>query len=54
MRWKTLSSETLFTRPPFLDITQERVELRPSEVIEDFYQIRLMDFALVIPFLEDG
>ena len=54
MRWKTLSSETLLTRAPFLDITQERVEIRPGEIIEDFYQVRLMDFALVIPFLEDG
>lgn len=54
MRWKILSSEALLSRAPFLDITQERVELRPGKVIEDFYKVRPMDFALVIPFLEDG
>lgn len=54
MNWKTLSSKSLLSRPPFLEITQEQVEVRPGQVIDDFYQVTLMDFALTIPFLEDG
>ncbi len=54
MTWKTLSTQSLLRRPPFVDVLQEQVEVRPGQVIDDFYKIRLMDFALVIPFLEDG
>ncbi|MBE1291324.1 MAG: NUDIX domain-containing protein [Rhodobacteraceae bacterium] len=54
MRWKTLSSDLLLARDPFLRVTQDRVEIRPGEIIDDFYQIEMRDFALVIPFLRDG
>ncbi len=54
MTWKTLSTKSLLNRPPFLEVQQEQVEIRPGHVVDDFYQIRLMDFAVVIPFLNDG
>lgn len=54
MSWKTLSTQSLLKRPPFVDVQQEQVEVRPGQVIDDFYKVHLMDFALVIPFLADG
>lgn len=54
MRWKVLSCDTLLTRAPFVQVTQERVQLRAGQIVEDYYQVALMDFALVIPFLTDG
>ncbi|MDO6732128.1 NUDIX hydrolase [Marinovum sp. 2_MG-2023] len=54
MTWKTLATETLLSRAPWVEVTREVVEIRPGQVIDDFYQVRLMDFAMVIPFLEDG
>lgn len=54
MTWKTVSSQSLLNRSPFVDVQQETVEIRPGQVIDDFYKVHLMDFALVIPFLEDG
>lgn len=54
MRFKTLSSDTLLNCPPFVKVTREQLQVRPDQIIDDFYQVRLMDFALVVPFLEDG
>lgn len=54
MSWKTLATETVLSRSPWVEVTRETVEVRPGQVIEDFYQVRLMDFAMVIPFLDDG
>lgn len=54
MNWKILSSQQLMKRPPFLEIEQQQVEVRSGQIVDDFYQVHLMDFALVIPFLEDG
>ena len=54
MAWKTLSSTTLFERAPYLKVRQETIELRPGEVIDDFYQVDLRPFVLVVPVLEDG
>lgn len=54
MSWKVLATETVLSRAPWVEVTRETVEVRPGQVIDDFYQVRLMDFAMVIPFLEDG
>lgn len=52
--WKVLKDETVFEHAPFLRIRREQVEVRPGQVIDDFYKIDLRPFALVIPFLENG
>lgn len=54
MGWKVLDSQTVLDRPPFLRVRQERVEVRPGQVIDDFYQVDLVEFAMVIPVLETG
>ncbi|MBA84721.1 MAG: NUDIX hydrolase [Rhodobacteraceae bacterium] len=54
MSWKILKDETVFEHAPFLRIRKEQVEVRPGQIIDDFYKIDLRPFALIIPFLENG
>lgn len=54
MVWKTLESKILLDVSPFLRVRQERIEIRPNEVINDFYQVDLRSFALVVAVLENG
>lgn len=54
MTWTVLKNETIFERAPFLRVRQQSVEVRPGQVIDNYYQIDLRDFAVVIPFLKDG
>jgi len=53
-KWKVLESETVFSAKPYLEVIQEKVETDKSEIIDDFYQLRLRAFALCIPVLPDG
>ena len=52
--WKSLDQQVVLDRPPFVRVTQERIEVAPGQVIDDFYQVHLMEFAVVVPVLEDG
>ena len=54
MTWKVLKDETIFEHEPFLRIRKEQIEVRPGQIVDDFYQIDLRPFALVIPFLDNG
>jgi ADP-ribose pyrophosphatase len=52
--WKTLSHEIAFERAPYVTVSREVVEVAPGHVIEDFWQVDLRSFVLVVPVLEDG
>lgn len=52
--WKTLDQQVVLDRAPFVRVTQETIEVAPGRVIDDFYQVHLMEFAVVVPVLEDG
>lgn len=52
--WKTLSRHTAFEAPPYLRIVREVVEVSPGKVIDDFWQVELRSFAVIVPVLEDG
>lgn len=52
--WKTLSRQTAFDAQPFLRIVREAVELPSGQVIDDFWQVELRSFAVVVPVMEDG
>ncbi|SPF81789.1 NUDIX hydrolase [Pseudoprimorskyibacter insulae] len=54
MAWKVINHQIILDRPPYLRVRQEQVEVRPGQVIDDFYQVDLVEFAMVIPFLENG
>jgi ADP-ribose pyrophosphatase len=52
--WKTLSRQTAFEAQPYLRIVREVIEVAPGKVIDDFWQVELRSFTLVVPVLEDG
>jgi ADP-ribose pyrophosphatase len=52
--WKTLGRELLLSAPPWLTVFSERVELPSGRVVNDFYNIVLPQFALIVPWTEDG
>lgn len=52
--WKILNSTTLLDRSPFVKVRQEQIEIRPGEVIDDFYQVDQHDVVLVVAQQEDG
>ncbi|WGW04283.1 NUDIX hydrolase [Tropicibacter oceani] len=52
--WKVLKKETVFEAPPYLRVSRQRIALPDGRQIDDFYQIHLRPFAIVVPFLDDG
>jgi len=46
--WKTLARRTLLSRPPWLEVGDERVELPDGRVIDDFPWIKVREFAIVV------
>lgn len=54
MAWTIKGEETVFEAKPFLRIDRQCVRTDRGQVIPDFYQIALPDFALVCPLNEQG
>ena len=52
--WTTLSRQTAFDAPPYLRVIREVVEVAPGRVIDDFWQVELRPFVVVVPVLADG
>lgn len=52
--WKTLSTELVFSAPPYLEVTKQKVEIDQGRVIDDFYQVHLRPFVVIVPVLENG
>jgi len=52
--WKTRAVETVFEAAPYVKVVRETVELPNGQVVDDFYQLNLRDFALVVPVMQDG
>ena len=52
--WQTKSRHVVFEHAPFVRVVREVVEVAPGTVIDDFYQVELRSFALVVPVLADG
>lgn len=52
--WTVLSEEPLLSRPPFIDVSAQRVRLSDGREVENYYQVKMPDFAIVCPVLADG
>jgi ADP-ribose pyrophosphatase len=52
--WTVLSETPLLSLPPFIDVSTQRVALPDGRVVDDYYQVRMPDFAVICPVLEDG
>ena len=52
--WKILSRKAVFDATPYLSVSVETVELPGGQQVEDYYQIQMRPFAVVVPVMEDG
>lgn len=52
--WKVLKKTVVFEAPPFVSISKQQIALPDGRQIDDFYQVHLRPFAIVVPILEDG
>lgn len=52
--WKTLERQVLLSRPPWLEVCQEKIGLPGGRVVEDFYRVVLPSFAIVAAATEKG
>ncbi|HTI86174.1 MAG TPA: NUDIX hydrolase [Alphaproteobacteria bacterium] len=52
--WTVLSETPLLSLPPFIDVSTQRVALPDGRVVDNYYQVRMPDFAVICPVLDDG
>ncbi len=52
--WQVLETREVYSAPPRIRVSVERVRLPDGRVVEDFHQIESFDYALVVARLEDG
>lgn len=52
--WKTLARTVLLSRPPWMDVGVERVELPSGRVVDDFLWVKTREFAIVVAVTADG
>ena len=50
--WRTLGRRVLLSRPPWLEVAEERVELPDGREIDSFLSLRTRDFAAVVAMTE--
>jgi ADP-ribose pyrophosphatase len=50
--WRTLARRTLLSRPPWLEVAEERVGLPDGREIDGFLSIRTRDFAAIVAITE--
>ncbi len=52
--WVVRAEQSLLSRPPFLEVTAQAVELPDGRLVGDFYQIAMPDYVCVFAEAEDG
>jgi ADP-ribose pyrophosphatase len=50
--WRTLARRTLLSRPPWLEVGEERVGLPDGREIDGFLWVRTRDFAAIVAITE--
>ncbi len=52
--WKTLASTIPFSARPWLEISRETVELPDGRVVDDFHQIWITDYVIILAETDAG
>jgi ADP-ribose pyrophosphatase len=52
--WKVLARRVLLSRPPWLEVASERVELSDGRVVDEFLWVKTRDFAMTVAMTPDG
>jgi ADP-ribose pyrophosphatase len=52
--WQILETKEVFQAPPWIRISRQKIQLPDGQIINDYHQIRLSDFALIVASTSDG
>jgi ADP-ribose pyrophosphatase len=52
--WTVLAEEPLLSCPPYIDVSKQRIALPDGRTVENYYQVKMPDFAVICPVLADG
>ncbi|NJP10915.1 MAG: NUDIX hydrolase [Leptolyngbyaceae cyanobacterium RU_5_1] len=52
--WKTLKTDDIFVAEPWLKLSVQQVQLPDGRVVDEYYQIQLQDYALIVAQVPDG
>lgn len=52
--WTPLATREVFADPRWLRVLVQQVRLPDGRVIDDFYRVALPDYAVIVPFTDDG
>ena len=52
--WQVLDSRDVFQAPPWIRISRQKIRLPDGRVVEDYHQIQLNDFAVIVAQAPDG
>jgi ADP-ribose pyrophosphatase len=52
--WRTLRSEVVLDRAPWLRVLEEDVELPDGRTVEGYLRLETRDFAVIVPVTEEG
>jgi len=52
--WETLKRRRIFSDLPWIDLSVERVRIPNGKVVQNFYQVGLPEYAIVVAYTVDG
>jgi ADP-ribose pyrophosphatase len=52
--WQVLDSREVFQAPPYIRIFRQRVRVSDGRLVDDYHQVQMMDFVLVVASTPDG
>jgi len=52
--WVVLESEVAFSASPWLEVTKEKVLLPDGKIVDDYYQIKVPDYAVIFAETKSG
>jgi ADP-ribose pyrophosphatase len=52
--WKILARRVLLSRPPWMEVGVERVELPEGRIVDEYLWVKTRDFAMTVAMTSDG
>src|SRR3989338_5318640 len=52
--WQVLSSQKLFSAPPWIKVYVDKIKLPNGSIVEDFYRVGLPEYVMIFAKNEDG
>ncbi|HOX58941.1 MAG TPA: NUDIX hydrolase [Candidatus Paceibacterota bacterium] len=52
--WQVLDSREVFQAPPYIRVIRQRVRVSDGRVVDDYHQVQMTDFVLVVASTADG